>query len=148
MNRWPHAVGYCGYIKAVIIWKSTKQNTLYPAGTHLEEYWECVCPVGTASLNNCHLDVTRQDRKGLTGKIWAWSGMVWNTFYFLPNVYLSFPVVGFFSCISLGFKLLYIVCNLYYAIHFYNELHQHWLQHKLTHWQVWLNPKEDWDMHQ
>lgn len=69
-------MGYCGYIKAVIIWTATYQNTLDHAGTHLDESWECVYPIGTASIHNCHLDVTEQDRKGLTGQIRPYGGQI------------------------------------------------------------------------
>lgn len=53
------------------------QNTLHPAGAHLEGNWECVKPTETASINKCHMDVSQQDRKGLAGKMsgsieWKW----------------------------------------------------------------------------
>lgn len=49
--------------------KSTA-NRQYPAGTHMEWWWgKGGWGVSGGALSNCHLDVTRLDRKGRSGRI-------------------------------------------------------------------------------
>lgn len=91
------------------------QNAKYPkeysAGAHPEGGWECVRTAATASINNCHLDMTQQDSKEKSG-----NGVIFTLF--LSTAYSSSPVVEFFSI----FPSMKMSLNLDYTIYFNNKL--------------------------
>lgn len=99
--------------------KKTQQNTKMPNTPKyilLEHIlgggWECVKTAAAASINNCHLDVTRQDRKEKSG-----NGVILTLFF--STAYLSSPCCGVFHC-SPSMKMS---LNLDYTMYFNNKPH-------------------------